>query len=101
MPRVVGFREKSGGICTLRTGRYNQYYKAIDSWACRSYICVTLASVIVSLKMWLRQEDGQDLVEYSLLLAFVVVTSAALFLYNSASISAVWGKTNNELSQGS
>ncbi len=51
-------------------------------------------------KMWLRQEDGQDLVEYSLLLAFVVVTSAALFLYNSASVSAIWSKTDSELSRG-
>ncbi len=51
-------------------------------------------------KMWLRQEDGQDLVEYSLLLAFVVVTSAALFLYNSASVSAIWSTTDSALSQG-
>jgi Flp pilus assembly pilin Flp len=51
-------------------------------------------------KMWLREDDGQDLVEYSLLLAFVVVTSAALFLYNSASVSAIWRTTDNALSKG-
>ncbi|MGE5647499.1 MAG: Flp family type IVb pilin [Acidobacteriota bacterium] len=46
----------------------------------------------------LRREDGQDLVEYSLLLAFVVVTSAALFLYNSDAVAGIWTVTSNSLS---
>jgi Flp pilus assembly pilin Flp len=50
---------------------------------------------------WLRREDGQDLVEYSLLLAFVVVVSAALFLYNSDAVAAIWTITNNNLSSAS
>jgi Flp pilus assembly pilin Flp len=47
--------------------------------------------------MWFREEDGQDLVEYSLLLAFVVVTSAALFLYNSDAVAAIWTTTTSNL----
>ncbi len=46
---------------------------------------------------WLLAEDGQDVVEYSLLLAFVALISAALFLYNSASVSAIWGSTSSVL----
>jgi Flp pilus assembly pilin Flp len=44
-----------------------------------------------------RDERGQDLVEYTLLLAFVVLSSAALFLNNGAAISSIWGVTNNNL----
>jgi Flp pilus assembly pilin Flp len=43
------------------------------------------------------QDDGQDLVEYTLLMAFVVVVSAALFLYNSDTVAAIWNATNNNL----
>jgi Flp pilus assembly pilin Flp len=51
-----------------------------------------------SLQQLLRQDDGQDLVEYTLLLAFVVVVSAALFLYNSDAVATIWTTTNNSLS---
>jgi Flp pilus assembly pilin Flp len=44
------------------------------------------------------QDDGQDLVEYTLLMSFVVVVSAALFLYNSDSVAAIWNATNSHLS---
>lgn len=44
-----------------------------------------------------RDEGGQDLVEYTLLLAFVVVVSAALFLYNSDTVAAIWNTTNSQL----
>ncbi len=47
---------------------------------------------------WLR-EDGQDLVEYSLLLAFVIVLSAALVLYNSDAVANIWHKANNQLDE--
>ncbi len=42
-------------------------------------------------------EDGQDLVEYSLLLAFVVVLSAALLLYNADAVASIWHKAENHL----
>ncbi|HEX8986097.1 MAG TPA: hypothetical protein VF767_11705 [Bryobacteraceae bacterium] len=49
------------------------------------------------LKSWLLREEGQDLVEYTLLLAFVTITSAALLLYNADAVAAIWTATNTHL----
>jgi Flp pilus assembly pilin Flp len=43
-------------------------------------------------------EEGQDFVEYSLLLAFVALASAAIFIVSTNSINTVWGVTENSLS---
>jgi len=43
---------------------------------------------------FIRDEQGQDITEYSLLLAFVVIASAALLLMNTASIVGIWTATN-------
>ena len=45
-----------------------------------------------------REEEGQDLVEYTLLLAFVALTSAALFLSAGVSINTIWTIANGILS---
>ncbi len=42
----------------------------------------------------LQDEQGQDLIEYTLLLAFVVLASAALFISVGGSISGIWGQAN-------
>ena len=47
---------------------------------------------------FLRDEQGQDLIEYTLLLAFVALASAALFIGAGASVSTIWTVTNNQLS---
>jgi Flp pilus assembly pilin Flp len=52
------------------------------------------------LNFWLDQ-DGQDITEYTLLLAFVALVSAALFLYNGTSVSKIWCSADSFLSQGS
>ena len=44
-----------------------------------------------------RDEAGQDLVEYTLLLAFVALASAALFIGAGASVSGIWGTANSQL----
>ncbi len=44
-----------------------------------------------------QDELGQDLVEYTLLLAFIVLASAALLLHNSVAIAHIWGTTENNL----
>jgi Flp pilus assembly pilin Flp len=49
----------------------------------------------------LCREDGQDLVEYSLLLAFIAVLTAALFLYNSGAVAGIWTATTNNLGAAS
>ena len=44
-----------------------------------------------------REEQGQDLVEYSLLLAFVALASAALFVSVGTSVSGIWTTANSRL----
>lgn len=50
------------------------------------------------IREFIRDEDGQDIVEYSLLL--VLIAAAAVFLLTSmgASISAIFSKINTRLS---
>ncbi|MGO4883965.1 MAG: Flp family type IVb pilin [Bryobacteraceae bacterium] len=48
-------------------------------------------------KFWI-DDQGQDLIEYTLMLAFVALASAALFSTTSTSINTIWANTNNELS---
>ena len=42
-------------------------------------------------------ESGQDLIEYTMLLAFVALASAALFLGAGGSIKGIWSTTNSQL----
>jgi Flp pilus assembly pilin Flp len=49
---------------------------------------------------FLHDARGQDLIEYALLIAFVVLASAAIFLQSSASINTIWSVTNSSLSAG-
>jgi Flp pilus assembly pilin Flp len=46
-------------------------------------------------------EQGQDLTEYALLLAFVVVVSAAVFVTNMSAMAGIWERTNNIVSAAS
>ena len=42
-------------------------------------------------------DRGQDLIEYTLLMAFVALASAALFLGAGGSISGIWTTSNSQL----
>lgn len=42
-------------------------------------------------------ETGQDLIEYTLLLAMLCLASAAAFLNGGASVSAIWNLTSTNL----
>lgn len=48
-------------------------------------------------RFW-QEEDGQDLIEYTLLLAFVALVAAALFIGAGRSASGIWTVANNHLS---
>ena len=50
------------------------------------------------LRNFWTDEQGQDLIEYSLLMAFVALASAALFLGAGNSIKGIWSTTNSQLS---
>jgi Flp pilus assembly pilin Flp len=47
-------------------------------------------------KFW-NDEQGQDLIEYTLLMAFVALASAALFIGAGGSISGIWSTSNSQL----
>jgi Flp pilus assembly pilin Flp len=51
------------------------------------------------LRNFWNDEQGQDLIEYTLLMAFVALASAALFLGAGGSIKGIWQVTNNQLQQ--
>ena len=51
-------------------------------------------------RFWINQsfwtdEQGQDLTEYGLMLAFVVLAAASLFMVSSKSIVTIWSVSNN------
>ena len=49
------------------------------------------------MKQFVHEEQGQDLVEYTLLLAFVALASAALFIGAGNSIGGIWTQANTRL----
>ena len=49
-------------------------------------------------KNFWNDESGQDLIEYTLLMAFVALASAALFLGAGGSIKGIWTTSNSQLS---
>jgi Flp pilus assembly pilin Flp len=49
------------------------------------------------LKRFLRDEQGQDLIEYTLLVAFVCLATAVLFINSGGSLSGIWISTNSRL----
>jgi Flp pilus assembly pilin Flp len=46
---------------------------------------------------FLADDQGQDLIEYTLLMAFVALASAALFLGAGGSIKGIWSTSNSQL----
>jgi Flp pilus assembly pilin Flp len=53
--------------------------------------------MIQFLKTFIADESGQDLIEYTLLMAFVALASAAIFLGAGGSISGIWNSSNSQL----
>jgi len=51
-----------------------------------------------SITDFLRDDEGQDLIEYTLLLAFVSLSTAALFTNAGTSVSKIWSVSNSTLS---
>jgi Flp pilus assembly pilin Flp len=47
---------------------------------------------------FVREEEGQDLIEYTLLLAFVCLASAALFINAGKNMAAIWTVANSYVS---
>jgi Flp pilus assembly pilin Flp len=49
------------------------------------------------LRQFLKDEQGQDLIEYTLLLAFVCLATSALFISSGGSLAGIWGSANSRL----
>jgi Flp pilus assembly pilin Flp len=49
------------------------------------------------LKRFLQEQQGQDLIEYTLLLSFVCLATAALFVNSGGSLSGIWSTSNSRL----
>jgi Flp pilus assembly pilin Flp len=52
--------------------------------------------VSLSGSFW-KDDQGQDLIEYTLLLGFVALASAALFVKSGGSIKGIWSTTSSQL----
>ena len=50
------------------------------------------------LRSFFLDESGQDLIEYTLLLAFVALVSAAIFIQAGTSVAGIWTVANTQLS---
>jgi Flp pilus assembly pilin Flp len=50
------------------------------------------------MKQFLVEEQGQDLIEYTLLLAFVCLVAALVFIQAGGHASNIWVIANNHLS---
>ena len=49
------------------------------------------------LTVFWNDESGQDLIEYTLLLAFVALASAALFIGAGNAVQGIWSVVNSQL----
>jgi Flp pilus assembly pilin Flp len=50
------------------------------------------------LKRFLSDESGQDLIEYTLLMAFIAIASAGIFINAGNSAKSIWKDASNQLS---
>jgi Flp pilus assembly pilin Flp len=47
-------------------------------------------------RLWI-EEDGQDLIEYSLLITFIAVATAAVVGQGQNAIRSIWGTSNSTI----
>jgi Flp pilus assembly pilin Flp len=46
---------------------------------------------------FLRDEQGQDLIEYTLLMAFIALASASIFISAGGSLTGIWSGASSQL----
>jgi Flp pilus assembly pilin Flp len=49
-------------------------------------------------RFW-REEDGQDLIEYTLLITFIAIATAAVVGQGQNAIRSIWGTSNSTIEQ--
>jgi len=50
-----------------------------------------------SLRCFIKDEQGQDLIEYTLLVGFIALASAGIFIDGGKNISGIWGNASTQL----
>ncbi len=55
--------------------------------------------ITAPLTRFFRDEQGQDLIEFTLLMAFIALASAALVATLGMSMEGIWNTTSNSLSR--
>jgi Flp pilus assembly pilin Flp len=56
-----------------------------------------MKSLLSFASSFLRDEQGQDLIEYTLLMAFIALASAAIFTSAGTSIQGIWSSSSSSL----
>lgn len=51
-------------------------------------------------KGFCSEEEGQDLIEYSLLITFIAIACAALIGSGRSAVNSIWQTSNSDISQG-
>jgi Flp pilus assembly pilin Flp len=54
-------------------------------------------TTLKNLRSFWADDSGQDLIEYTLLMAFVALSSAALFIGGGRSVKGIWSTSNSQL----
>jgi Flp pilus assembly pilin Flp len=62
----------------------------------RCWLTVLTSRAKIGGGFW-SDENGQDLIEYTLLLAFVALSGAALYIGMGQTINGIWGIVNSRL----
>ena len=57
-----------------------------------------MRTLLLNFTRFLKDDGGQDLIEYTLLMAFIALASASIFVSAGGSISGIWGVASNQLS---
>jgi Flp pilus assembly pilin Flp len=80
---------------TMKSGTMSSSTLTVSNWAGESFVH-GVGSKDLLRSLW-HGEQGQDLIEYSLLLAFVCLSGAAMFIGMGTTTSALWGIVNSRL----
>lgn len=59
-----------------------------------------MEGTLIRMRVFLRflsDEQGQDLIEYTLLMAFIALASAAIFITAGGSVAGIWDTASNQL----
>ena len=49
------------------------------------------------IKKFFAEEEAQDLIEYTLLIGLILLSSAAILVAGSANVQGIWGIANTQL----